>query len=79
MEDPGIDSGALAQLLLDSTGDGIYGVDLDGNCTFANPACVRLLGYESVDELMEIEGMDEKRAAELIMTARAPWFAEEES
>ncbi len=32
----------------------------------------------SVDELMAIEGMDEKRAGELIMTARAPWFAEEE-
>jgi len=30
----------------------------------------------SVDELMELEGMDEKRAGELIMTARAPWFAE---
>ena len=28
----------------------------------------------SVDELMEIEGMDEDRAAQLIMTARAPWF-----
>jgi N utilization substance protein A len=25
---------------------------------------------------MELEGMDEKRAGELIMTARAPWFAE---
>ena len=32
----------------------------------------------SVDELMEIEGMDEGRAAELIMTARKPWFAEEQ-
>lgn len=32
----------------------------------------------STDELMEIEGMDEKRAGELIMTARAPWFEEEE-
>ncbi len=30
----------------------------------------------AVDELMELEGMDEKRAGELIMTARAPWFAE---
>lgn len=28
----------------------------------------------SVDELTEIEGVDEKRAAELIMTARKPWF-----
>jgi PAS domain S-box-containing protein len=42
----------LVRLLLNSTGEGIYGVDLDGNCTFANPACARLLGYESVDELL---------------------------
>ena len=32
----------------------------------------------SVDELMEIEGMDEERAGQLIMTARAPWFADED-
>ena len=36
------------------------------------------LAEQSVDELMEIEGMDEERAAKLIMTARAPWFAEEQ-
>lgn len=35
------------------------------------------LAEQSIDELMEIEGMDEERAANLIMTARAPWFAEE--
>ena len=35
------------------------------------------LAEQAVDELMEIEGMDEERAAALIMTARAPWFAEE--
>ena len=28
----------------------------------------------SIDELMEIEGMDEVRAGQLIMTARLPWF-----
>jgi N utilization substance protein A len=33
----------------------------------------------SIDELMVIDGMDEKRAGELIMTARAPWFADEAS
>jgi len=33
----------------------------------------------AIDELMELEGMDEKRAGELIMTARAPWFAEADS
>ncbi len=32
----------------------------------------------AVDELMEVEGMDEERAAQLIMAARAPWFAEEQ-
>jgi len=36
------------------------------------------LAEQAVDELMEIEGMDETRASELIMTARAPWFAAEE-
>jgi PAS domain S-box-containing protein len=38
--------------LLNSTGEGIYGVDLAGNCTFANPACVALLGFEADDALL---------------------------
>ncbi len=36
------------------------------------------LAEQSVDELMVIDGMDEERAAELIMTARAPWFADDQ-
>ncbi len=32
------------------------------------------LAEQSVDELMEVDGMDEQRAGELILTARAPWF-----
>ncbi|MFA7387166.1 MAG: transcription termination factor NusA, partial [Thiohalobacteraceae bacterium] len=32
----------------------------------------------AVDELMDIDDMDEERAAALIMAARAPWFAEEQ-
>jgi two-component system CheB/CheR fusion protein len=35
------------RLLLDSTAEAIYGVDLNGICTFCNQACVRLLGYDS--------------------------------
>ena len=31
----------------------------------------------SVDDLTEITGMDDERAAQLIMTARAPWFSNE--
>lgn len=38
------------RLLLDSTAEAIYGLDLHGRCTFYNPKCAKLLGYdESVD------------------------------
>lgn len=39
--------------------------------------CMEDLAEQAVDELLGIDGIDESRAAELIMTARAPWFAEE--
>ncbi len=35
------------------------------------------LAEQAVDDLMEIDGMDEETAAALIMTARAPWFADQ--
>jgi N utilization substance protein A len=35
------------------------------------------LAEQAVDDLLDIGTIDEVRAAELIMTARAPWFAEE--
>jgi len=38
--------------LLMSTGEAIYGIDLNGNCTFVNAACIRILGYEDASELM---------------------------
>jgi N utilization substance protein A len=34
------------------------------------------LAESSIDELMEVEGMDEARAGHLIMVARRPWFVE---
>jgi N utilization substance protein A len=36
------------------------------------------LAEKSVDDLIDIEAISEERAAQLIMTARAPWFAEEQ-
>ena len=36
------------------------------------------LAEQSVDDLLDIEAMAPERAAELIMTARAPWFATNE-
>ena len=38
-------------LLLDSTGDGMFGIDLAGCCTFINRAGVQLLGYPA-DQLL---------------------------
>ncbi len=35
------------------------------------------LAEQSVEELLDIEGMTEELAAKYIMTARAPWFADE--
>ncbi len=40
------------QLILDSTGEAIYGVDMSGNCTFANPACIKVIGYKNADDLL---------------------------
>ena len=42
----------LLQLLLDSTAEAIYGIDLDGNCTFCNRACLRLLGYSDLNPVL---------------------------
>ncbi len=40
------------ELLLKSTAEAIYGLDLDGNCTFANPACLKLLGYDEIGDIL---------------------------
>jgi len=36
-------------LLLESTGEGIFGIDLNGLCTFINHAGARLLGWQAVE------------------------------
>jgi two-component system NtrC family sensor kinase len=43
---------AHVRLLLDSTAEGIYGVDTAGVCTFCNPACLRMLGLGREEELL---------------------------
>ena len=39
------------ELILNSAGEGIYGLDLHGNTTFANPASARMLGWTAEDLL----------------------------
>jgi PAS domain S-box-containing protein len=43
---------SMVSSLLASTGEGIYGIDLDGNCTFANPACLKLLGFDNDTDVL---------------------------
>lgn len=40
------------QLILNSAGEAIYGIDNDGLCTFCNNACITLLGYEKEEDLL---------------------------
>lgn len=40
------------QLILDSAAEAIYGIDLEGHCTFCNQSCLRILGYEDQSHLL---------------------------
>jgi two-component system sensor histidine kinase/response regulator len=46
------ESGELVRLLLDGAPEAIYGIDVYGNTTFCNAACLRMLGYETASELL---------------------------
>ncbi len=46
------ESEARLRLILDSISEAIYGLDMQGNCTFCNNSCLRLLGYERPGELL---------------------------
>lgn len=46
------ESEARIRLLLDSTAEAIYGVDRDSQCTFCNPATLRLLGHRNPEDLV---------------------------
>jgi len=43
---------ARIRLLLESTAEAILGLDTDGKCTFCNPAAVRMLGFDSSEDLI---------------------------
>ena len=54
------------ELILNSAGDGILRVDLDGKCTFANAAVARMLGYAQEEFLgrdLHTLGLDPLQAA----------------
>jgi PAS domain S-box-containing protein len=43
---------AQLRLVLDSTAEGIYGLDPSGRCILANRSCARMLGFSHPDELL---------------------------
>lgn len=48
---------AYNRLLLDSTSEGLIGIDLRGRCTFCNSAALQLLGHEEATELVGAPGL----------------------
>ncbi len=46
------DNREMLSLILNSTAEAIYGIDLVGCCTFCNRACLELLGYDDEGELL---------------------------
>lgn len=56
------------------------GMDLDLAYKMSAKGIITMedLAEQSVDDLMEIEDMDEETAGKLIMTARAPWFEDQD-
>ncbi len=45
-------SGEHLRHILDSTAEGIYGIDTEGKCTLCNASCLTLLGYQYEHELL---------------------------
>lgn len=39
-------------LILDTTAEGIFGIDMKGQCIFCNDSCIRLLGYENQENIL---------------------------
>ncbi len=73
-----VESEQQVRLLLDSTAEAIYGIDLQGRCIFVNPACVRMLGYESADELVghDIHEMIHQHEAEGETRLEEQWLVQ---
>ncbi len=40
------------RLILESIVEGVYGIDIEGRCAFANSSCLKLLGYTDISQLL---------------------------
>src|SRR5690606_4223842 len=62
------------RLILDSTAEGIYGEDLEGNCTFCNTSCLELLGFEKEEDLLGKNPHDVAHF-NILTVAPSPWMS----
>jgi PAS domain S-box-containing protein len=62
------------KLLLNSAAEGIYGLGLDGKCSFCNPSALRLLGYQDEKDLL---GRDLHQLIHHTRADGTPYAAEE--
>ncbi|MDZ7762815.1 MAG: transporter substrate-binding domain-containing protein [Melioribacteraceae bacterium] len=46
------ESESRIRLILNSTAEGIYGIDIKGNCTFINRSALEILGFKNEDQLI---------------------------
>ena len=69
-----LDSEERVRLLLDSAAEAICGIDIDGNCTFANRSSVSLLGYAGPEDLL---GRNLHQAAHHRRSDGSPYSPEE--
>ncbi|MGE4567839.1 MAG: PAS domain S-box protein, partial [Bacteroidales bacterium] len=52
MEEELREQGETIRLLFDSTAEGIFGIDEDGNCTFCNNAALTMLGHSNRSDII---------------------------
>ncbi|MBF0368709.1 MAG: PAS domain S-box protein [Magnetococcales bacterium] len=43
---------ARLNAIMMSTGEGVFGLDLEGRCIFVNPVCLKMMGYSNPKELL---------------------------
>ena len=67
-------SAELVMLLLEFAPEAIYGIDLEGRCTFCNPACLRMTGYREPSELL---GLNMHDAIHYVKADGTPYPVEE--
>ena len=53
-----IEASEKLKLILNSTGEGIYGIDLDNKCTFCNESALKMTGHENIEQLVGLDTHD---------------------